>query len=241
MYYYKRTITSGYMTEIEYVKSLRPRNKKNVARGKNTCKTKEQQEKANKIRAVKNTQRLICCNFQSGDFFVRLSAPTMMFTENEFRKEVNKFINRVKYHAKKEGKVVKYIGFIECGVRGKNWHMHVIFSQDIIDIVREQWKWKNGINLQPLYEDGQFFKLAEYIRKDIKGNKRIMTSRNLDKPDVKVVKCRKRRFSKLERGEVVDKLDSDYVLVSDYCPLDDSWACSYSFTFFNSKKFYERR
>ena len=41
MYYYKRTIKSGYLTEIEYIKSLKPRNKKNVARGKNICKTKD--------------------------------------------------------------------------------------------------------------------------------------------------------------------------------------------------------
>lgn len=240
MYYYKRTVKSGYLTEIEYIKSLKPRNKRNVARGKNICKTKEQQQKANKIRAIKNTQRLICCNFSAGDYFVRFSAPSATFAESEFRKEVNKFINRVKYHAKKSDLEVKYIGFIECGVRGKNWHLHIILSAEIVKIAREQWKWKNGINLQPLYEDGQFFKLAEYIRKDIQGSKRLMTSRNLTKSEVKVVKCGKRRFAKLEKGEIVDTPEKGYTLVSDYCPLDDSWACSYSFTFFNSSIFYER-
>lgn len=46
---------------------------------------------------------------------------------------------------------------------------------------------ENGINFTPLYQDGNYADLAKYIRKDVNGKKRLKTSRNLNKPEVKVV------------------------------------------------------
>lgn len=240
MYYYKRIINSGPLKEVEYIKSVRERNKRTVARNKKICKTSEQQKKANKIRAIKNTQRKIACNFSAGDAFARFSAPKHTFTESEFREEIRRFFDRIKYHAKKQGKKFKYIGYIECGKLGKNWHMHIILNRDIFKIAWKQWKWKNGINDTPLYADGCFWDLAKYIHKDIAGEKRLMTSRNLTKPDIKVYECRKKRFDRLGRGQVVDKVPNGYVFIKDDVPVDDWLGCSYSFTYWNDDIFYNK-
>ena len=63
MFTYKAEIKSGPLLEVKYYKSIRKRNKKNLARQINQSRTNEKQAKANRIRGEQHTQRLILCNF----------------------------------------------------------------------------------------------------------------------------------------------------------------------------------
>lgn len=228
---YKATITSGPMLEIKYYKSRRQRNKKNVTRGINRTLTPEKMALANKIRGEQNTQRLILCNFKKGDWWARFSAPYQNFTEKEFEKQVSNFFKRVKYHAKKVGLKFKYIGYCECGKRGGNWHLHIIIEDCVKDIALQSWYWQNGINLTPLYMDGNFQDLAKYIRKDAAGTKRLKTSRNLIKPTVEVKENVKREYKKIERGEMIAIPQGYYFVKDSVFSVNDVTGASYSFTF----------
>lgn len=227
---YKAEIKSGPLLEIKFYNSLRKRNKKSVARSINRAHSSEKQNQANKIRGEQHTQRLILCNFKRGDWWVRFSAPYQNFTEEEFEKVIENFFRRIVYRAKKLGLKFKYIGFIECGKRGGNWHLHIIIEDCIKDIAIECWKWANGINLTPLYQDGNFKDLAKYIRKDVSGTKRLRTSRNLTKPTVTVDNCKRREYRKLERGEMIETPEN-YYLVEDDMWINDFTGAVYSFVF----------
>ncbi|WP_337565513.1 hypothetical protein [Ruminococcus sp.] len=239
MFTYKCEIQSGPMLEIKYYQSLRKRNKKNMSRSINRAITSEKMAQANRIRGEQHTQRLILANFKQGDWWVRFSAPYKNFTEEEFEKIVSNFFKRIKYHAKKQGVQFKYIGFCECGKRGGNWHLHIIIEDCIKDIALKMWKWSNGINLTPLYEDGNFADLAKYIRKDVTGTKRLKTSRNLTKPTVTVIEGKKREFKKLEKGEALP-IPQGYYLVRDDVWVNDFTGANYHFVFMQLRMNHKR-
>ncbi len=235
MYIYKAEIQSGPLLEIKYYRSNRKRDKKAIVRSINKNKTSEKNKRANKIRAEQNTRRLILSNFTVGDWFARFSAPYQEFSEAEFEKEIKNFFRRIKTRVKKLNIDFKYIGYCECGKRGKNWHLHIIIENSVKDIAIDCWKWKNGINLTPLYQDGNFADLAKYIRKDVNGNKRIKTSRNLKKPTVKVTDGKKREFRKIERGEMPET-PSGYHLEHDEMWVNDFTGASYYFAYMKNSR-----
>lgn len=160
MYSYKRTIKSGDMIEVEYYQSIRKIGKNYGGRKSNNSLSSAKMRKANKLRAVKHMQRLINANFGSGDFFCRFSAPYGTYeSEKEFRKEVGKWLYRINYRLKKQGKGrLKYIAFIECGKSGKNWHIHIIVGKEDRELLSEQWPYENGQNFTPLYKNENFKK-----------------------------------------------------------------------------------
>lgn len=94
----------------------------------------------------------------------------------------------------------------------------------------ECWPWKNGINFTPLYQNGNYADLAKYIRKDVNGKKRLKTSRNLNKPEVKVVEGKKREYRKLERGEALP-CPEGYYFYKDEMWINDFTGASFHFTY----------
>ena len=215
MYIYKRTIKSGQMIEIEYYKSFRKVGKNYGGRACNKSKSPQKQKIANKLRAVKTAQRIINCNWGVGDWWCRFSAPYGTFdTEQEFRRCVSNWFVRIKRRCKKQGIDFKYYGFIECGKSGKNWHIHIILSDEIRKIAQDCWQYKNGMDFRPLYEQGNFEALATYIQKDSNGEKRMMSSRNLKRPEIKIREAGKREIRKLERGEII-KIPEGYYISKD--------------------------
>lgn len=232
MFTYKAEIESGPLLEVKYYKSFRKRNKKNLARQIKQSRTSEKQAKANHIRAEQHTQRLILCNFSEGDWFARFSAPALEFTEAEFERVVSNFFKRIKRRAIKKNIQFKYIGYCECGKRGKNWHLHIVIEDGIREIATECWQYKNGINLTRLYQDGNFAELAKYIRKDVSGKKRLKTSRNLTKPTIEVTE-NKREFKKLEKGESLP-IPQGYYLVRDDMWVNDFTGATFYFTYLAS-------
>lgn len=77
---------------------------------------------------------------------------------------------------------------------------------------------------------------AKYIRKDVNGKKRLKTSRNLNKPEVKVVEGKKREYRKLERGEALP-CPEGYYFYKDEMWINDFTGASFHFTYLaNSHK-----
>lgn len=225
MYPYKRVITTPSAIEIEYYWSIRPVGKKFAGRGINKNLSPEKQKKANQIRTMKKWTRIIDCNFCSDDYWCRFSAPFGTFTnEQYFRKEVSNWIKRIKRRCDKQNIELKYIGFIECGKLGKNWHIHIILSKSVRQIAYDCWHYQDGgCNFTPLWHNGNYQALAKYIRKDITepdapeyetAKKRMMASRNLTRPKETVKPATKKELKKLSRGNVVDA-PKGYVYVED--------------------------
>jgi hypothetical protein len=233
MFIYKRTIKSGEMIEVEYYKSFRQVGKNYGGRRiNNHSLTPEKQKLANKIRAVKNIQRKIHCNFKVRDYFVRFSCPYAQMTEEKFEKVVSKFLRKMRDKLRAQGKKFKYIGFCECGKSGKNWHMHIVIERDVLELAMDLWEFDGGVNFTPLYKRGNFEALAEYITKDVNGAKRMKTSRGLNQPEVNVKEAGKRELKKLENGEMI-KIPEGYYLVND--ETTDEWnyvtGASWNFVF----------
>ena len=242
MYSYKRTIICPHSVEVEVYNSIRKVGKTYGGRGVNKALTPAKQKRANQLRTERNWERVIDCNFCEEDWFCRFSAPFGTFdNEQDFMRCVRNFFNRVSRECKKRGIAFKYIGFRECGKLGKNWHLHLILSNEVAEIAKSKWQYKNGgINFSPLWDNHSYEALARYIRKDITdeeseqypAKKRMMASRNLTRPTVKVTKCSRRDLRKLERGGHLDAPEG-YVLDNDKLAMwiNDITGASYYFKF----------
>lgn len=234
MYIYKRTIVCPNSIEIEYYKSIRKVGKYYGGRSRNTGLSNAKQKEANKLRNILKWSRLIDCNFDSSGSFCRFSAPYGIFdTEEKFMREVKNFFSRIKRRCQKQGIEFKYIGFRECGKSGKNWHMHIVLNEEVRKIAYECWHWKDGgTNFSPIWTDGKVRGLAEYIRKDVSGEKRMMCSRNLSRPEITVEPAKKREVAKLERGEVCKAPDGWYLSKDEFrSHINEITGASFGFVF----------
>lgn len=212
MYSYKRTIKSGNVIEVEYYQSIRPRNKKHLGRGIKKSLTPAKQKQANIIRAKRRTQRMILNNFRPGDWWVKFGFSHPV-TEEEAEKACSNFLRRYKYYLQKRGKQFKYLGFIECGKREQNWHLHLVIEKSDLDALKKIWG-NGSVWVTSLYEDGNYSALADYVRKDVVGKKRLKQSRNLVPPEETVREAGKREMRKLDNGEMI-KIPDGYCLVKD--------------------------
>ena len=242
MFTYKRTIICPHSVEVEVYNSIRKVGKQYGGRSVNRSLSPARQKAANQIRTTRKWERIIDCNFCEDDFFCRFSAPFGTFCDEEsFMREVRNFFERIKRQCKKRGLVFKYIGFRECGKLGKNWHMHIILSAEVAKIAKSTWHYKNGgINFSPLWDNHSYEKLASYIRKDITDSdseqypakKRMMASRNLERPEVKVKPCSRREIRRLEKGKEPEP-PKGFSLVRDesVCTVNDWTGANYYFKF----------
>lgn len=217
MYTYKRIIRSRTMIEIEYYQSIRKVGKYYGGRSVNRGLSREKQRKANQIRTTRKWEQIIDCNFSDGDFFVRFSAPFgTFFDEQGFLRYVNNWLRRVKRRSDKEGLTLRYIGFRECGKLGKNWHLHLVMQKEVAELAARCWGYRcGGVNFTPLWENRSFHSLAKYIRKDIAGSKRMMASRNLQRPEIVTEPAKRLEVRRLERGEAAAPPAPGYVLAED--------------------------
>lgn len=241
MHWYKRIIKCKNYTEVEVYSCFREVGKNYGGRGVNRSLTSEKQKAANAIRNTKKWSRIIDCNFDEQDYWCRFSAPYGTFCdEKSFLRCINSFFQRIKRRTSKLGVAFKYIGFRECGVNGKNWHMHIVLSREVFEIIQKDklWKWPNGgINITPLYTDGEFEKLAAYIRKDIKGDKRLMASRNLERPVVTVKKVTRRQLKQLEKNMTMEPPKGFYLSKDEqFKEINDVTGAKYYFKFRKLKR-----
>jgi len=175
--------------------------------------TPEDIERQNRTNREKRIQRLILANFKEGDWHLVLSYKKELRpgSYNEAKQQVQKFLKEMRKAYKSAGHLFKYIYVTERGKEGA-CHHHLII-EDIAEkdlntkkMVLKYWPY-GGKSFIPLYEDGEFENLAQYIvKKESKEEADGTTysrSRNLivPEPERKIIHSRRwQREPKPEKG-----------------------------------------
>ncbi|MCD8286183.1 MAG: hypothetical protein LUD50_03025 [Clostridia bacterium] len=200
-------------------------------RQKKRQRTPEDIARQNQRNKERKVQRLILANFHEGDWHLILSyrkdeRPDSM---EAAKKDVQKFLQQMRRAYKKAGKEFRYIYVTERGKRGA-CHHHLIIEGieepelSTTKLVNKLWK-HGGKNFTPLYEDGEYENLAEYIvkketKEDAEGCS-YSRSRNLIVPEPKkeIIHARRwRQEPKPPKGWVIaaGSLENGYNPVTGY-------------------------
>ena len=136
--------------------------------------TPEQMQKQNQWQKEKTVLRKLRCNFELGDLWITLKFPKgTRLTGKEMRSIWKGFSRKLRYEYKKRKYVLKFIYRMEIGEKGGS-HIHLVVNRltgvpGTAEIVASIWKeYGKFLNYTPLYEDGNFKALAEYITKPLK-------------------------------------------------------------------------
>lgn len=167
-----------------------------------TCKMRQRAPKQNKSRAaqrklnhknaVKKVVRLINTNFTAGrDIWVHLTYDDQHLPDSieAAQIEMTKYIRRLKNYIKKNNlPALKYLYVTEGGGdTGKRLHHHIVMTFPDRDAAEELWRGGGYPRANRLRLNDKRFKfegMSIYISKDPTGNKRFVTSRNLEKPTI---------------------------------------------------------
>jgi hypothetical protein len=192
MPYYEEIAICGKTIEISKKHSLRTVNKK-IPRSKNKNSTPEDVRKVNERNAERNLRRLINTNFKYQDIHLVLTykKENRPETPQEAKKDLEKFLRKLRGYFKKRNKELKYITVTEYKNKAVHHHL-VINSMDTRDLTN---LWTHG-QPRPTYLDssGQYGQLASYLIKETSKTfnteervygKRWCPSRNLEQPEVK--------------------------------------------------------
>lgn len=226
MPYREKKIYSGDILEIEIypISKIERKQKRKIKERE----SKNKQKNLNDKNAKKQLMRLLNTNFTKKDLHVTLTydKQNLPANEEEAKKDVTKFIRRLKYHIKKNNLgELKYIAVIEFreqeeGKKEIRLHHHLVVNGIVDrDTLEEIWQ-KGRANADRLKPDEFGLEgLARYISKDPKGNKRWIPSRNLKQPIIKVndYKYSGRKVYEIARGDR-DILVNNYTnyLLNDY-------------------------
>lgn len=215
--YFLKEIVSGKVHEI--VKSYTKGMVKNPDRGPKLKKTPEQMSEENMRNAIKKLTRILNCNFVDGDLWVTLTyKKDRRPNPKEAKREFHNFIQRVGHRFKKNKRILKWVTVTEY--ENKAIHHHLVISNpdglDVVKIIREQWKQNGVVHIVPLYSQGQYKDLAEYMvketdktfrKKDGGQMQRWSASRNMKKPMVKYRLVKAKRWApqpKAKKGFYID-------------------------------------
>lgn len=164
-------------------------------RGKKEKKSSRKQKNLNDKNAKNYFRQILHANFGEGDYHIVLtySDKYLPLTPEGAEKETVNYLNRLKYHCKKQGlPQVKYLVVLERGKKTKRLHHHIILKCQLPrDKIEELWSkrkkggkekigWINADRLQP--DEEGLNELCSYLTKDPQGKKRWSCSHNLDKP-----------------------------------------------------------
>ena len=148
----------------------------------------------NHQKRVEKIQMLMILNFDRG-FHVTLDYPKdgRPATYQEAEKNLMKCLAKTSRRLKKKNIRFKYIAVTERGKRAAALHHHVII-EGLDEVLSELMKsWGYHMKISPMYEDGAYKDLAEYILKHETKEECIGVkyhrSRNLKEPDVRVSVC----------------------------------------------------
>lgn len=157
----------------------------------------------NRRRRAKELRRRIDANFVPGDIYMTLTYKKgTEKTLKDVKHDLSGFLRRLRYRYKKDGQELRYIAVV--GI--KSPHVHIIInSMDEINYMKEIPKiWQNGfVDIKPLYMDGRYMALAEYLIKhkdenekklgiSLEGERAYIASRNLKIPRKRVVRINER-------------------------------------------------
>ena len=208
--YWKKIYDLGWVKQIE---KYYPGNygAPGVKRGPKRKRTPEDIARQNKTNREKRVQRLILANFHEGDWHLILSYKKELRPGSfkEAKKQLRKFLSDMRKAFKKAGIPFKWIAVTERGKQGA-CHHHLII-EDIADqnlntkkLVLKFWQYGSK-SFHPLYEDGEFEDLAEYIvKKETKEEEEgcsYSRSRNLIIPEPKKEVIHSRRWRKEPKPE----------------------------------------
>lgn len=134
------------------------------------------QKEGNHRRAVNMLTWLMNTNFQDGDLLVTLDYKRELRPKDSERthKDFKNFYERLKRNLKKKGvPPPKYIRVIEVGSKGARHH-HIVMQEVELKALRECWT-AGGVDVKPLYTDGNYRQIAEYF---VKYSKKTMQTEN---------------------------------------------------------------
>lgn len=210
---------------IEVFKTQSSRYGYNIPRKENTGSTPDAVEKNNQRLAEDTLRQLINDNFKVNDLHTILK----YFIENrpktpeQAQKDVQAWIRRLRVRLKKMNIELKYIYAIEIGEKG-GVHVHVIMNYVDIRIIKETWP-LGSVYFVPLYSDGQYKDLANYIIKQTsemykkKGwsGRRYTPSKNLSKPKVDKRRVDAKSWRKEPKPPKGYMFDPSFPLINGVC------------------------
>lgn len=160
-------------------------------------KTKEQMGEANMRQAARKLARKLNANFKPGDWHITLTYRKEERPAPEEAKQIlADFIKELRKRYKAAGFCLKWVAVTEY--KKVAIHHHIVINdinagkkQTTHQFVRELWKGKGNPKFVPLYDNGEYSKLADYLIKETdktyretkeKGKQRYGCSRNLINP-----------------------------------------------------------
>lgn len=211
---------------LEVIKYIPKGSRKGAHREKVKKKTREEIQEANMKQAARQLARKINANFRPGDWHVTLTyRPKERPDPETAQKYITDFLAAMRAEYKKHGYQLKYIQVTEY--KRKAIHHHLILNnintgrKTTTDFVRRFWKGKGNPNFKPMYDNGEYSKLADYLiketektfrEKDSPVKQRYSCSRNLitPKPRIRMRKAKTwKQDPKPRQGYYIDK-DSLY-------------------------------
>lgn len=180
-------------------------------RGPKRKRTPEDIARQNRTNREKKVQLLIMANFHEGDWHLVLTETKEKRSQDikEAKKRLRKFLADMRKIYKKAGIEFKYIYVTERGKRGAIHH-HLIIENIVMPglittrLVQKLWQYGRPTFI-PLYEDGEFENLAEYIvKKETKEDAEGCTysrSRNLIVPEPQREIIHRRRWQREPKPE----------------------------------------
>lgn len=181
--------------------------------------TREQIEKQNQRNREKKMRRLIKANFREGDFWVTLLYPKGTRKKiEEVKKDLQKFLRRLRRQYAKSDDELKFVYRIEIGSKG-GIHIHILVNRsqghDPDKIIQKAWE-EGRASFESLRQSGGFKNLAEYITKkpkeeikkqlsffdeeDRKQLIKVSSSRNLVRP-----KPTRKKYSRWTMRKLIDE------------------------------------
>ena len=182
---------------IEVVKCIPRKYRKGEGRTPGKKKTREEMQEANMRQAARKLARKINANFKPGDWHITLTYRTEPTTEKA-QETISKFLDRMRDRYKRRGFQFKYILVTEY--ESKRIHHHIIINnvndgmKTTSDFVRESWKGIGIPKFVPMYDNGEYRKLADYFVKETERTfrnpkspvkQRYSCSRNLAEPQIR--------------------------------------------------------
>lgn len=188
------------------------------ARQKRRKPTPEEMEKINQYNKERTARLKLRQWFDVNDYYTDLTYRReerpldMQMAKEHFKK----FIRKVRKEYKKRGATLRWMRNIEVGTKN-GWHIHIIINRipETDVILANAWEHGRVIN-QLMYAVGEFRKLASYITKTPKTDKRLKesdysASRNMPikKPEEKIF-FHWKTFGRFSSPKDQDPIDKDY-------------------------------
>ena len=138
--YIKKTYITGKVIEVEKIYSRRY-HPKNSTRSNRINPTSLEMQKMNERNARKKLRRLINANFELGDYSVTLTYDEFNQTKDPeiAKKDLQKFIRKLRDKMHKEGQELKYVSVTEYGKNTIHHHLVIKKTADPL-IIQLSWK-----------------------------------------------------------------------------------------------------